>query len=273
MIVYPNAKVNIGLNIISRRPDGYHDIETLFYPVPGLFDILEIIKVDGENNTLEFSQSGLRIDVLQENNLCVRAYHLLAKRYGLPHVKMHLHKSIPMGAGLGGGSADAAFALKELNSFLVQPVIDQELSSIALELGSDCPFFQINQPAIGRGRGELLEPINISLKGHWIMLVNPGIHVSTATAYAECSPKPWAIPIKELAHKPLEEWKDCLMNDFEPTVFTHHPGIELIKRNLYSIGAKYAAMSGSGSTVYGIFDFKPDIPQSFSRFFTFCGQL
>jgi len=175
MILFPNAKVNLGLNIVRKRPDGYHDIETLFYPVKGLCDILEVVATDGEVNTIEFTQTGIGIDCDTENNLCVKTFRLLAQRYGMPHVRMHLHKLIPMGAGLGGGSADAAFALRALNTFLNTPLSPENLLPLALELGSDCPFFVHNTPAIGRGRGEQLEPISINLTGTgfcWLIRVS-----------------------------------------------------------------------------------------------------
>ncbi|MBC7126047.1 MAG: 4-(cytidine 5'-diphospho)-2-C-methyl-D-erythritol kinase, partial [Bacteroidales bacterium] len=217
MILFPNAKVNLGLNIVRKRPDGYHDIETLFYPVKGLCDILEVVATDGEVNTIEFTQTGIGIDCDTENNLCVKTFRLLAQRYGMPHVRMHLHKLIPMGAGLGGGSADAAFALRALNTFLNKPLSPENLLPLALELGSDCPFFVHNTPAIGRGRGEQLEPISINLTGYWILLVNPGIHVSTREAYEGSNPKPWKNPIGNIVNLPVSDWPNKLVNDFEKT--------------------------------------------------------
>ncbi len=273
MILFPNAKVNLGLNIVRKRPDGYHDIETLFYPVKGLCDILEVVATDGEVNTIEFTQTGIGIDCDTENNLCVKAYRLLAQRYGMPHVRMHLHKLIPMGAGLGGGSADAAFALSALNTFLNKPLNPENLLSLALELGSDCPFFVHNTPAIGRGRGEQLEPISINLTGYWILLVNPGIHVSTREAYEGSNPKPWENPIGNIVNLPVSDWPNRLVNDFEKTVFPKYPLIERVKEELYSMGAVYASMSGSGSTVFGIFKSKPAIPDAFKEYFTHTSEM
>lgn len=267
MIFFPNAKVNLGLNIVRKRPDGYHDIETLFYPVKGLCDILEVITTDGSPNTIEFSQSGLGIGCNSDSNLCVKAYRLLANRFGMPHVKMHLHKMIPMGAGLGGGSADAAFALKAMNVFLKEPLSNDKLMVLALELGSDCPFFLLNTPAIGRGRGDQLAPIGIDLSGYWILLVNPGIHVSTREAYEGSNPKPWDNPIGSIVTLPVSDWPNMLVNDFETTVFPKYPLIERVKEELYSMGAVYASMSGSGSTVFGIFKSQPTIPNSFKGYY------
>lgn len=273
MILFPNAKVNLGLNIVRKRPDGYHDIETLFYPVKGLCDILEFITTGGSPNTIEFSQSGLGIDCDTDSNLCVKAYWLLADRFGMPHVKMHLHKMIPMGAGLGGGSADAAFALKAMNVFLKEPLSNDKLMALALELGSDCPFFISNTPSIGRGRGELLEPVNIDLTGYWILLVNPGIHVSTREAYEGSNPKPWKNPIGNIVNLPVSDWPNKLVNDFEKTVFPKYPLIERVKEELYSMGAVYASMSGSGSTVFGIFKSKPVITDAFKGYFTHTSEM
>lgn len=273
MIAYPNAKINIGLNIIRRRSDGYHDIETLFYPLRGLYDILEIIRVEGEGNKMEFSQSGLAVDGPLENNLCVKAYNLLAQRYGMPYVKMHLHKQVPMGAGLGGGSSDAAFTLRMLNGFLERPLSDEELSAVALELGSDCPFFLINRPSIGKGRGEVLETTHVDLSGYWILLINPGIHVNTGLAYAGSSPKPWTVSLAEQVERPVTEWKNQLINDFEQTVFAKYPEIGTIKERLYELGAVYASMSGSGSSVFGIFENEPIVPEEFKPYFHHISQL
>lgn len=268
MILFPNAKINLGLNIVRKRNDGYHDIETLFYPVKGLRDILEVVATDGEPNSLEFTQSGLAIDCKAEGNLCVKAYHLLAQRVGMPHVKMHLHKLIPMGAGLGGGSADAAFALTALNGLLQNPLSKHELLALALELGSDCPFFILNTPALGRGRGERLETVNLNLTGYWILLVNPGIHVSTKEAYEGSNPEPWEGALSNIVMLPIETWPTNLLNDFEKTVFAKHHVIKTIKDELYRHGAVYASMSGSGSTVFGIFKGKPSLPESLSAYFT-----
>lgn len=267
MILFPNAKINLGLNIVRKRPDGYHDIETLFYPVKGLCDILEVVATDGERNTIEFNQTGLGIDCDTESNLCVKAYRLFAQHYGMPHVKMHLHKLIPMGAGLGGGSADVVFTLKALNTFLKEPLGEDRLGALAIELGSDCPFFLWNTPAIGRGRGELLDLVDINLDGYWVLLVNPGIHVSTKEAYEGCRSKPWEIPIGKVLSMPINAWRDVLQNDFEPTVFAKYPTIAMVKEELYRMGAIYASMSGSGSTVYGLFKNKPNIPPTISNYY------
>lgn len=251
MITFPNAKINIGLHITRRRPDRYHDLETLFYPIE-LCDILEIVPAKGDATTLDIT--GIAVDGNIEDNLVMRAYGLLQSQYSLPAVEMHLHKVIPFGAGLGGGSADAAFALRMLRDMFSLPVTDDELAQQAARLGADCPFFIYNKPLIATGIGDCFAPIDFSLKGKNIVLVKPNIAVSTAEAYAQVTP---AVPHTTLAQKlalPIEEWRNCVVNDFEKSVFATHPHIESIKQRLYDMGAVYAAMSGSGSSVFGIFD-------------------
>ncbi len=257
MIAYPNAKINIGLNIAARRNDGFHDISTLFYPVKGFCDILEIIVVKEQTNSVTFKQTGIEIDCVAENNLCTKAYNLINRIHPLPPLAMHLHKLIPVGAGLGGGSADGAFALKLINELAGSPLTTQQLQDIALELGSDCPFFITNSPCIGGGRGEKLTPIDINLNGYTIVLVNPGIHVNTGKAYSLSTPKPWTVDLETLLNYKIEDWKENIINDFEKIVFVQHPEIESLKNKLYGMGAVYAAMSGSGSTVFGLFRNKP----------------
>lgn len=252
MIVYPNAKINLGLNIVSRRSDGFHDISTVFYPVANICDVLEVLPIEGQYEPLLFSQSGLAVDCDLQKNLCVKAFDILASRFKLPPLKVHLHKQIPMGAGLGGGSSDGAFMLKAINQIIGSPLNSAQLCELALLLGSDCPFFIYNTPSVGRGRGELLTSIQLDLKKYFLMLVNPGIHVSTASAYSGSSPKAWSVSIDELISYEVDSWKNQLHNDFEPTVFAQHPEIEAIKSKMYNLGAVYASMSGSGSTVYGL---------------------
>ncbi len=249
MIVFPNCKINLGLNIIKKRDDGYHDLETVFVPAP-LKDVLEIIR----SPELKFTSSGLVIDGKTENNLCLKAYGLLKMDFPeLPSVHIHLHKNIPMGAGLGGGSGDGAFTLMLLNQKFNLRLTNQQLLKYALNLGSDCPFFILNQPCLGTGRGEILEPIPLNLAGYKIVLVNPGIHLSTREAFSKLTPAVPAKTIKEIVGQPIETWKNELLNDFEKPVFAVHPSIAKIKATLYSYGAVYAAMSGSGSTVFGLF--------------------
>ncbi len=268
MIVYPNAKINIGLNIVARRTDGFHDISTLFYPIKEFKDILEIVINNNQSESITLTQTGIAVDCHPEDNLCVTAYRLINRVYSLPPMAMHLHKMIPSGAGLGGGSADGAFALKTINTLVGNPLNDEQLGQIALTLGSDCPFFILNTPCIGRGRGEQLQPYGINLHGYHILLVNPGIHVNTGSAYAQSQPAPWPTNLETLLSHDIQTWKNTVNNDFERTVFALHPEIERIKVELYRMGAVYAAMSGSGSTVFGIFKDSPSQNPTFSDYFT-----
>lgn len=268
MIVYPNAKINIGLNIVERRADGYHDISTLFYPIKGFCDILEVVIDDNQSEPLIFSQSGITIDCDPQSNLCIKAYHLLSNYHPLPPMKIHLHKIIPIGAGLGGGSADGAFALQTINDLVGKPINSNKLLELALELGSDCPFFVNNTPSIGSGRGEKLMQINLSLDGYYILLVNPGIHVNTGKAYSQSTPKPWDKSLELMLKSDIAHWRQNIINDFEKVVFMQYPEIETIKHTMYELGADYAAMSGSGSTVFGIFKTTPNVGNKFSGYFT-----
>ncbi len=249
MIVFPNCKINLGLQILNKREDGFHNIQTVFYSIP-FRDALEIIP----NNKLEFIATGLAVDGKPEDNLCLKAYHLLKEDFPqLPAVKIHLHKTIPLGAGLGGGSADAAFMLNLLNDKFKLNISTSKLLNYALQLGSDCPFFIKNKPCFATGRGEILEEINVDLSAYKIILINPGIHINTGWAFANISPASTKKSIKEIIQQPIESWKDELINDFEKPVFNSHPQIKWIKDSLNEQGALYAAMSGSGSTVFGIF--------------------
>ena len=255
MIVFPNCKINLGLRIINKRKDGYHNIETIFYPIP-LKDALEIIEADNENQ-VEFTCSGLVINGNERDNLCVKAYHLLKKDFSnLPSVKIHLHKNIPMGAGLGGGSADAAFTLQLLNNQFKLNLSVPQLIEYALQLGSDCPFFILNQPCIGTSRGEQLQLITLDLSMYNLVIINPNIHINTGEAFNSLhllQPNIRTSSLKEIIRQPVESWQHSLKNDFEIPVFEKHPAIKTIKETLYQQGASYAAMSGSGSTVYGLF--------------------
>lgn len=257
MVVFPNCKINIGLKIIGKRPDGFHNLETVFFPIP-LHDSLEIIRANKHSTEVVFSQTGNLVEGNANDNLCVKAYHLLQKDYPqLPAIQMHLHKTIPMGAGLGGGSADAAFTLQLLNNSFGLQLAQEQLISYALMLGSDCPFFIINKPCFATGRGEILQPINISLKGFHLVLINPGIHINTGWAFGQLQKIPnTANSSKNLKHfitEPILNWRYTISNDFEEPVFCAHPALKKIKENLYQQGAVYAAMSGSGSTIYGLF--------------------
>lgn len=249
MLTFPNAKINIGLNITEKRPDGYHNLETIFYPID-LCDTLEFV----EEKETKFTYSGLNIEGESDNNLIIKAYKLLKEEFDLPTINIHLHKSIPMGAGLGGGSADAAFMLKMLNNEFQLNLTTQELEQKAAKLGADCAFFINNKPTLAKGIGNLFEPTCVNLSGYHIVLVKPEVHISTAEAYGGCKPQRWTTPLEEAIKQPITEWKNCIFNDFEKTVFATHPELAEIKNMLYKKGAIYAAMSGSGSTIYGIFD-------------------
>lgn len=256
MITFPNAKINIGLNIISRRSDGYHELETVFYPV-GIKDALEVIEAD----RLSFTSSGIDIPGDAEENLCLKAYYLMKQDVHIPPIHIHLHKHIPIGAGLGGGSADAAFFIRLLNDKFQLGLRKDQLINYASQLGSDCAFFIDNNPAFARGRGEQLEQIKLDLSGYHIILVKPPIHISTAEAYRYVEPKMPQRTLKELISTPVESWKDNIVNDFEYSISKNYSEISKLKTVLYKAGALYAAMSGSGSSVYGIFPGKTQIAE------------
>ena len=259
MVSFPNCKINLGLNIVNKRDDGYHDIETVFFPIQ-LKDSLEVI----ENEKLEFSTSGFSIEGEPEKNLCIRAFNLLKKDFPqLPSVQMHLHKAIPMGAGLGGGSADGAFTLKLLNNKFDLSLSEKQLINYSLQLGSDCPFFILNKPCFATGRGEILEQTELNLSEYKFLIVRPPIHISTAWAFSTIEPLKPVKLIKQIIQQPIATWRTELINDFEKPVFEKHPEIKNIKDKLYDAGATYASMSGSGSAVYGIFSKENAISISF----------
>ena len=248
MIVFPNAKINIGLRVVAKRPDGYHNLETVFFPVR-LCDALEMA-VTGETT---LSVSGMSIDCSPDDNLILKAYHLLKKDFGLPPVKFHVHKVIPSGAGLGGGSSDAAFTLKMLNDYFDLNLGKQRLKQYAIELGADCPFFIEDIPMIAYGKGEKLYPIGIDLSKYQIVVVKPSFPVSTVEAFSNIIPGKSLFDLKKLPDLPINEWKRFVINDFEKTVFPKYPEIKKWKDILYDAGALFASMSGSGSAVFGIF--------------------
>lgn len=264
MISFPNAKINLGLHIIGKRKDGFHEIETCMVPVP-LFDALEMIL----DKKPTWNSTGLDIPGDSKDNLILKAEKLLRKDFpNLPNLNIHLHKNIPMGAGLGGGSADGAFALKLMNNLFDLHLDDFFLEEYAEKLGSDCPFFIENTPKIARGRGEILEPIELSLKGTYLILINPGIHIGTKEAYAGVTPAHPKVKLEEVLVD-RSRWKAELANDFEPSIFKNHPEIAEIKSKLYEAGAFYAAMSGSGSSVFGLFDNEPSDLALTDRYFRF----
>jgi 4-diphosphocytidyl-2-C-methyl-D-erythritol kinase len=254
MVLFPPAKINLGLNVLYKRTDGYHELDTVMLPVP-LFDVLEIL----EDKRFSFHQSGLTIAGESSDNLCVRAYKRLHEEFELPTVYMHLRKEIPMGAGLGGGSSDAAYVLKGLNQLFHLNLSDQDLEEYAAELGSDCSFFIKNQAQFCTGRGEILSECNVDLKGKFLKIVNPGIHVGTKEAYAGVVFRQNHKSTLDVVHQPMATWKDELINDFETSVFQLHPTLKEIKNELYNEGAIYAAMSGSGSTMFALYNEKPSL--------------
>lgn len=267
MIVFPNCKINLGLNILRKRSDGYHDLETIFYPIP-LTDILEIVenKQTELSSKMPFTVSGFSLSEVPASNICVKAYKLLKKDFPkLPYIQMHLHKSVPLGAGLGGGSADASFTLKLLNEKFELNLTTQQLMKYAVELGSDCPFFILNKPCFATGRGEMLEEINIDLSAFKFVIVNPGIHINTGDAFVKLKPTLPQNSIKDIIATPVENWKNELCNDFEKVVFKQYREIVDIKDTLYKAGATYSSMSGSGSTVYGIFPKHKEINLAFPK--------
>lgn len=267
MVVFPNAKINIGLNILRKRDDGFHDIETVFYPVP-LKDALEIVENESSGGDV-FEQTGVKVDSPAGNNLCEKAVKLIRENYEIPKVKMHLHKAIPFGAGLGGGSSDASFTLNLINELFKIGLNKEQLKNLASQIGSDCAFFIENTPMIAEGRGEVLKKIDFSLQGYFLVLVHPAIHVSTPQAYSMIKPTVPEFPLQKLIKQPLENWKYSIRNDFEEPIFKLHPKLNEIKTSLYNEGAVFAAMTGSGSALYGIFNKEVDLASNFKDCFVY----
>jgi 4-diphosphocytidyl-2-C-methyl-D-erythritol kinase len=257
MITFPNAKINLGLNILKKRADGYHNLETVFYPVP-VEDALEIKVTEGAEHKFILHQSGIAIAGKTEDNLAVRAYRLLDRDFDLPPVEIYLYKHIPLGAGLGGGSANAAFMLKLLNERLGLQLNTEQLEKYAAMLGADCAFFIKNTPVFAEGTGNIFSPISLSLKGYGLVIVKPDVFVSTRDAFSFICPRKPEYSLKEVITHPINEWKGLMKNDFEESVFHQYPIIGKIKAELYKQGATYAALSGSGASVFGLFD--PNIP-------------
>ena len=277
MIAHPHVKINLGLSVIRKRADGYHDLETVFVPYREISDTLEIVPADtfGETAASLFARYGqeqvaqaispdgkLMITLARREgvdwdplkDLTAKAYFLLNEQYDLPPMKIYLEKLSPVGAGLGGGSSDAAFALRMISTLVNLELSDEQLASYAAQLGSDCAFFIYNRPMFGSGRGEVLEPFDLDLKGYRIEVFIPeGIAVSTADAYRGIVPHEPEVPLKEILQRPVTSWKACLDNDFEQTVFAKYPALATVKAELYKKGAIYAAMSGSGSAFFGIY--------------------
>lgn len=253
MVVFPNAKINIGLFVTEKRQDGFHNLETVFYPI-GLSDVLEIVRGEGKPGEYCFRNSGIDVGCDAEKNLIIKAWRLLASAYDLPALSIHLHKVIPFGAGLGGGSSDAAFMLKALNEYFGLHISVSELMVYAATLGSDCAFFVRNHPAFAHGKGELLEDIRLSLAGHQLVLVKPACGVSTPEAYAGIVPGPAKFDLRTLGDLSVAGWKHQVSNDFEKSVFVKYPQIAALRQQFYDAGAIYASMTGSGSAVYGFFE-------------------
>jgi len=247
MIVYPNAKINIGLNVLEKRADDYHEISSIFYPVKELVDILEIIPAED----FSFSSSGIAIP--GNSNICTQAFDLLKADFEIGNVNIHLHKQIPIGAGLGGGSADGAFTLKALNELFELQLSNAELEKYALQLGADCPFFINNTPKYVTGKGGDMTEINLNLSAYELKFIFPELHISTTEAYVGVIPKQSATNLLHLMSKPIGSWKGEVKNDFEVSAFAKHPQLAKIKEQLYKDGAIYASMTGSGSVLYGVF--------------------
>ena len=264
MLLFPNCKINIGLRICSRRDDGYHNIETVMYPVTELYDALELTR----SVQPSFVQTGLRVEGDPEQNICQKALRAVQRDHPhLPPVRMHLHKVIPMGAGLGGGSSDAAYVIRGLNALFDLGMDSTRMEALAATVGSDVPFFIRNTPALAAGRGERLSPIACNLSGWWLLIVKPPQTVSTADAYAGVTPHEPTEPLSQLLTQPLQGWRTSLTNAFEPSVFERLPLLATIKQQLYAMGASYASMSGSGSSVYGLFATPMDDLTLFKQYF------
>ena len=283
MICFPNAKINIGLNIIEKRPDGFHNIESVMYPLKGIVcDALEITSPPAplpRERGAGLTVSGNIIPGNENENLCMKAYHLIKQDYPqVPAIEIHLHKAIPIGAGLGGGSADAAFFIRLLNDAFELGISWGEMHHYARQLGSDCSFFVSNKPAFAEGKGDQFESIQLDLSGYYIAVIYPNIHINTAKAYsdfdkAEGRRQKADGKLEDLIQLPIEKWKNTIHNDFEDSVFPQHPELKKIKEKLYSFGAIYASMSGSGSAVYGIFKKEPKVKKNFGTYQVWEGRF
>ena len=265
MILFAPAKINIGLQIIGRREDGFHNLQSIMVPV-GLCDILEIQRSSDRGKNFQINQSGIQIDSQNETNLCVRAWELYSNEVTLPPVELHLHKQIPVGAGLGGGSSNATATLKGLNMLTEDPLPKEKLHKMAAQLGSDCPFFLHSEPMMMEGRGDILSPVSLHMEKLHLVLLYPGIQVSTAEAYAGVKPFEPNVHLRELIRESMDQWKALVVNDFECSVFVKYPHMDQLKQDLYQAGAVYASLSGSGSSLYGLFAESPDLPAKLERY-------
>lgn len=271
MRVKANCKINLGLDVLRRREDGYHELATVIYPLRGLYDLLDIEPCEGREP--RFENVGFEVDCPPEQNICIKAWRLLHERYGVGAVRIRLDKRTPFGAGLGGGSADGTAVLLALNEIFALNLKEQELIALAAELGSDTAFFVRNTPQLCTGRGEIMEHIEVPLQGLWLVLVKPDEGVSTREAYSGIRPFVPQVPLCERIALPIEQWQAVLKNDFEPHIFASHPKIGRLKEWLQEQGAIYASMSGSGSALFGIFDHKPDLTPPFDGVFIHSEEL
>ena len=277
MITFPIAKINLGLNVVERRPDGYHNLETVFYPVP-ISDALELTIMNPKFPSTvdcDIKVTNLEVEGDEQRNLVVRAYQLLKQDFQqMPRIHAHLWKGIPTQAGMGGGSSDCAYTIRLLNEMFTLGLSDEQMIQYAARLGADCAFFILSRPAYAEGIGELLQPISLNLSSYYIGIVRPNIPVSTREAFSLIKPQKPAKCCREVVMQPIETWREELTNDFEQSVFTLHPEIGAIKQQLYDLGAVYAAMSGSGSAVFGLFQNEIDLAAHFPKdVFTFFGKL
>lgn len=272
MLSFPNCKINIGLHVTEKRSDGFHNIETLLVPA-GWEDILEVIAGEKTSGEPEIRCTGIRVSGTRDMNLCIRAYKLLANDFQMSDVRLHLHKIIPIGAGLGGGSSDAAHTLLLLNKIFKLALEDNQLEEYAKNLGSDCAFFIKNRPVYATGKGDVFEPVKLKLKNVYCVIVKPKVHVSTPLAYSWIKPVKRKTTLGELIQLPLNDWKDAIENDFEKPVFEKYPAIKNIKARLYKLGAIYASMSGSGSAVYGLFKEEKHLNTYFRSSLVWSGYL
>lgn len=268
MILFPNAKINLGLYVTEKRNDGFHNLTSCFYPAPWS-DVLEITP----NSTFEFSTSGLEISGALESNLCYRAYKLLEASHGIAPVHIHLHKVIPMGAGLGGGSSDAASTLIGLRDIFQLPLSNEDLIPFAQQLGSDCAFFLTNKAQIGTEKGDVLTTFDLNLSGKFLVMIYPNFGISTQEAYAGIKPKKALKNWEKKLLKPAKTWKEAISNDFENSLFPTYPQLSEIKNELYELGADYASMSGSGSTIFGLFEEEIKLPTHWNTFHIWSGIL
>ncbi len=277
MITFPIAKINLGLNVVERRPDGYHNLETVFYPVSGISDALELTIMNPHFPSTvdcDIKVSNLVVEGDEQRNLVVRAYQLLKQDFHqMPRVHAHLYKGIPTQAGMGGGSSDCAYAIRLLNEMFTLGLSDQQMIDYAARLGADCPFFILSRPVYAEGIGERMQAIDLDLSDYYIAVVRPDIPVSTREAFSLIKPQQPSKCCRVIVSQPIETWREQLTNDFEQSVFALHPEIGAIKDRLYSLGAVYAAMSGSGSAVFGLFRDEVNIGAYYPDAFTYCGRI